>query len=116
MPPSRPVKVEAVFDPARLHQIPTPALIESQRAPKAARCLKASLEDRGDALAAADAERDETVASLAPFKLVHQLHGEDGAGRPHRMPQGNGAAVGVDLLYIDLKPRCRLRPPMRTPR
>ena len=58
------------------------------------------LEHRGDALAAADAEADEPVAGLPPLELVHELDSEDGTGRAHGVPQGDGAAAGVRALDI----------------
>src|SRR5437016_6416795 len=55
------------------------------------------LEDRSDALAAADAHGHERVALLRALELVERLHGQDRAGRADRMAQRDRAAVGVDL-------------------
>ena len=46
---------------------------------------------------------------LPPLHLVHQLHGQDGARRADRVPQGDGAAVGVDLVEVHAQRRAARR-------
>src|SRR5689334_1714342 len=60
-----------------------------------------ALEDRGDALAAADAHGHERVALLRALQLVERLHREDAAGGADRMAERHGAAVRVDLRGIE---------------
>src|SRR5580700_2846283 len=52
-------------------------------------------EDRGDALAAADAHRDQRVPAAGPAQLVEGLDDQDGAGGAERVTQGDAAAVRV---------------------
>src|SRR5713101_9861968 len=59
--------------------------------------------ERGDPLAAANAHRDDSPFGLPPFELVGQFHREDGPGGAHRMAEGDGAAVRVDLLGVDFE-------------
>ena len=56
------------------------------------------LEHRRDALAAADAHRDQRVAAAGALQLVHRLDREDRAGRADRMAERDRAAVRVGLL------------------
>src|SRR5712671_921066 len=58
------------------------------------------LEDRGDALAAADAHRDERVALLRALELVERLHGEDGSCGADRMAERHRAAVRIHFRRI----------------
>src|SRR5690606_15622678 len=60
-----------------------------------------AFEDGGDALAAADAHRRQAVAAAGAVQFVHQLDGDDRAGRAHRMAQRDAAAVGIGLLRIE---------------
>src|SRR5437870_8827412 len=76
-----PVTARLVTFPLSLHD----ALPISRRGLR--RRLLDPLEDRGDALAAADAHGHERVALLRALELVERLHRQDRAGR---------AAVGVD--------------------
>src|SRR4029453_11592168 len=59
-----------------------------------------ALDDRGDTLAAADAQRDETVRPAGALDLGQGLDGQDRPGRADRMPEGHRAAVGVHLLRV----------------
>src|ERR1700683_1644883 len=54
----------------------------------------------GDAHAAADAERGQTLLGVALLHFVEQRHQDAGTGGADRMPDGDGAAVDVDLLGI----------------
>jgi hypothetical protein len=58
------------------------------------------LEDACGAHAAADAHGDHAVAAVATLHLVHELDGELGAGRAHRVAEGDRAAVDVGLLQV----------------
>src|SRR5580658_9833740 len=65
--------------------------------PRALRVLRVpssdALEDRGEALAAADAHRDERVLAAGALELVQGLDGQDGPGGGNGMPEGDAAAV-----------------------
>src|SRR5215467_2681833 len=63
----------------------------------ACRCLR-PLEDRRDALPAADAHRRERVSAAGPLELEQRLDGQDGTGSADRMAEGDAAAVGVRLV------------------
>src|ERR1700720_3604079 len=52
-------------------------------------------EDRGDALAAAEAHRDQCVPAADPALLVEGLDDQDGAGGAERVTEGDAAAVRV---------------------
>src|SRR5690606_2706441 len=60
-----------------------------------------ALEDRGDALAPADAHRRQAKAAAGAVQFVHQLDGDDRAGRAHRMAQRDAAPVGIGLPRIE---------------
>src|SRR5687767_7358390 len=60
-----------------------------------------ALENRRDALAAADAHRHERVALADALKLEKCLDGEDASGRADRVPKRDRAAVRVDLCGIE---------------
>src|SRR5215470_760817 len=60
-----------------------------------------ALDDRGDALAAADAHRNQSVTLTGPMQLVHALHREDASGSPDRMAERDRAAVRVHLGRIE---------------
>src|SRR6185437_15429430 len=59
------------------------------------------LEDRGDALPAADAHRHQRVAPADPLQLVQRLDGDQRAGRADRMAERNARAVRVQLRRIE---------------
>ena len=63
------------------------------------------LEDRGDALAAADAHGDQRVAAAGALQLVDRLDGEDRAGGADRVAERDAAAVRVDLGRIEAELR-----------
>src|SRR6185437_16597710 len=56
------------------------------------------LEDRGDALPAADAHRVERVPAAGALELVQRLDDQDGAGGADRVAERDPAAVRVDAL------------------
>src|SRR5437667_9091258 len=60
-------------------------------------------EERGDALAAADAHRHDAPLGLPTLEFVGQLDGQDGTGGADRMAECDRPAVRVDLLRIDLQ-------------
>src|SRR6266487_6856738 len=62
-----------------------------------------SLDNGGDALSDADAHRCQAVTTAAPFQLVQQGHDDACATAAERVPQGDGAAVDVELLLVDLQ-------------
>src|SRR5207342_1811139 len=56
------------------------------------------LEDRGDALPAADAHRVERVPAAGALELVQRLDHQDGPGGTDRVAEGDPAAVRVGAL------------------
>src|SRR5262245_28801301 len=56
--------------------------------------LVQALEDRCDALAAANAHGDQSITAASALELVQRLHGQDRAGRADRMAKPHRAAVG----------------------
>ena len=52
-------------------------------------------EDRGDALAAADAHRNQRIPAAGPAQLVEGLGDQDGTGGAERVPEGDAASVRV---------------------
>jgi hypothetical protein len=54
-----------------------------------------ALEDGGDAHAPADAEGDETVAAARAREVVQHLDGQDGAGGPDGVSEGDGPAYRI---------------------
>jgi hypothetical protein len=56
------------------------------------------LEDGGDALPAADAERREPAALLPPPELVEDREGQPGAGGADGLAERDRAALDVGLL------------------
>src|SRR6185437_14836070 len=64
-----------------------------------------ALEDRGDALADADAHGDQRVAPAAPMKLADGGEREPCARGAQRMADGDGAAIGIDPVIgeVDLE-------------
>src|SRR3954451_22507804 len=61
------------------------------------------LEDRGDALPAADAHGNEGIPLADTLELVERLHGEDRAGRADRVSKRDRAAVRVHLGRVEPK-------------
>src|SRR5690606_29500992 len=61
----------------------------------------ADFEQTGGAHAAADAHAHDAVALAAPAELVQQRGGELRARAPERVPEGDGAAVDVELVCRD---------------
>src|SRR5438445_3149355 len=53
------------------------------------------LEDGGDALSSPDAHGHEGVAATGAAKLLQSLDGENAAGRPDRMAEGDPAPIGI---------------------
>ena len=60
-----------------------------------------ALEERRDALADADAQRREPVATVAAAQLVQQRDDEPRAAHPERMAERDRAAVDVHLLLVE---------------
>src|SRR5918992_1529777 len=54
---------------------------------------RGAFEDGGDALAAADAHRDQGPPAPGPLQLIQGLDREDAAGGPDRMPEGDARAI-----------------------
>src|SRR5215212_5622565 len=59
---------------------------------------RGTLEDGGDALAAADAHGDQRPPAPGALELVQRLDGQDGAGGPDRVPERHPGAVGVGAV------------------
>src|SRR3546814_5328211 len=55
-----------------------------------------ALDAHGDAHAAADAQRNETLAGVAPLHLVEQRRQHPRARRADRVADGDGPAIDVD--------------------
>src|SRR5258708_29741413 len=70
------------------------------RRPRPASWLHA-LDDRRDALSAADAHGHQRVASAGALKLVHRLDGEDASCRADRMSERDRTTVRIDLRRIE---------------
>ena len=58
-------------------------------------------DNRGDALADADAHGGEAVAAAAFFHFVNKRRHDPGAAAAQRVAEGDGAAVDVELIEID---------------
>src|SRR2546430_759181 len=67
-----------------------------------------SFNDRGDALTATDAERDERGGEIAPFQLIEHAAQQYRASGAERMAERDGAAVHINLLGIDIELAHRL--------
>src|SRR4029079_15203725 len=59
------------------------------------------LEQRGHALADADAQRREAVAAVAAAELVQERHDEARAAHSERMAERDRAAVDIDPLRVE---------------
>src|SRR3954462_2968489 len=69
--------------------------------PRARSPLGGHVQDQRVALAAAAAQRRGTDAAAPPAQLERQVEDDPGAAHPDRVAEGDGAAVGVDLLRVD---------------
>src|ERR1700722_5432842 len=69
-------------------------------------CLSYPLEDRGDALAAADTHRGEGVAAADALELVDRFCGDDGVCGADGVAEGDAGAVGVHLGGIQVELLC----------
>src|SRR5687767_9156925 len=61
------------------------------------------LQQQRDALAAADAQRDEAELVTLALHLRQALGGDERAGRRDRMAERDGAAVRVDLRGVEVE-------------
>src|SRR5204862_6754238 len=59
------------------------------------------LEDRGNALAAADTHRHQPIATTGALQLVERFDGQDASRGANRMAQRDCAPIRVDLLQIE---------------
>src|SRR5438034_11172496 len=75
----------------------SPATAESALEPRSG----CAVEERGLALADADAKRGEPVAAVAAPELVQECHDEAGAAHAERMPERDRAAVDVHALRVE---------------
>src|SRR5439155_16826268 len=66
--------------------------------------LGEALQDRGHALAAADAHRLEAEGLVVELEPVDEGGGDAGAGHAERVPDGDGAAVHVELVAERVEP------------
>src|SRR5262245_5336670 len=83
---------------ARSLSLDTPAGIE----PIAAQ--SGSLEEDGEPLADADAERREPTAPARALETPEQREGEADPGRAQRVPERDRPALGVDELRVEPEP------------
>ena len=60
------------------------------------------LDHRRNPQPAAAAGRKETVAAAAANQFAHGKHADPGTRRAIGMSEGNGTAVGIPLVHIDL--------------
>src|SRR5258708_14227851 len=74
------------------------ASVSRERSRRERRRRSHSLEDRGDALAAADAHGDQRVPAARPPQLIQRLDDQDGARGTDRVPERDTAAVRVGPL------------------
>src|SRR5438105_10815211 len=72
--------------------------VRTSRAGPACSCLGEPLDDHGHALAAADAHRLEADRLVEGLEVVDQGAHDPGARHAERVPQGDGPAVGVELV------------------
>src|SRR5450759_4716928 len=63
------------------------------------------LDDRGHAETAAAAGAEEPVLAAPADQLLHREEADPGARGAVRMTEGDGAAVGVPFVHVDLPPR-----------
>src|SRR5258707_15340943 len=61
------------------------------------------LDHRSGAHAAADTQRHQSGVEVAPLELVDHRPQDHRAGGTERMAEGDGAAVDVDLLRVELE-------------
>src|SRR5437867_4207728 len=78
-----------------------PEWIEYRRHLVGAQHASSPLEHRGDALAAADAHRDQGVPSTDSLQFMHGLRRDDRARGTDGMPERDARAIGVDLGRIE---------------
>src|SRR6201999_1273710 len=78
----------------------TPSASWSQRIVVLSAVISDALHDRGDAHAAADAQRGQAVAQVLALELVDQRAQDHPAGGAERMAHGDGAAVDDDLVHV----------------
>src|SRR4051812_9599266 len=66
-------------------------------------CISRSdaLDDRRDAHAATDAQRDQRGGLVRTLELVERRPEQDRAGRTQRVAEGDRATIDVDLVVID---------------
>src|SRR5215475_9234250 len=62
-----------------------------------------SLDNRGDAHAAADAQGDQACGQVAPLQLVQHSAEQHSAGGTNRVAEGNRATVNVDLVRVNFQ-------------
>src|SRR5258708_37590606 len=86
--------VDAIID------LPHPEPVEGRNDIDAA-CRSCTLENRGDALPAADALRGERIALAFALQQRGSLAGDARAGSAERMAERDGAAIEVGLGLID---------------
>src|SRR5690348_16962346 len=67
-----------------------------------------ALDNRGNALAAADAERDQGRCKIAPLKLVERCAEEYRPGGAERVAEGDRSAVDIDFRGVQFQAAHRL--------
>src|SRR6185437_11995966 len=78
----------------------TPSASWSQRMVVLSALISDALHDRGDAHAAADAQRGQAVALLLALELIDERAQDHAAGGAEGVAHGDGAAVDVDLVHV----------------
>src|SRR5689334_14178476 len=78
----------------------TPSASWSQRMVVLSALISDTLQDRGDAHAAADAQRGQAVTEVLALEFVHERAQDHAAGGAQRMAHGDRAAVDVDLVHV----------------
>src|SRR5438270_2556515 len=102
-PSARTPGVEIVAPPtpkaADMTPVTTPrASVRTSRGRPACSWLADALDDHGHALTAADAHGFETHGLVERLQVVDQRRHDAGAGHAEGVPEGDGAAVGIELV------------------
>src|SRR6185437_13416652 len=79
----------------------TPSPSFSQRMVVLSALISDALHNRGDAHAAADAQRGQAVAQVLALELVDERAQDHPAGGAERVAHGDGATVDVDLVQVE---------------
>src|SRR5579862_930990 len=82
---------------------PREAFVLRLSSKRARETYSTTLDAHGDTHATADAERRKSLFDLPPLHLVQQGHEHARAGSPDRVPEGDRAAIHVDLGRVEIE-------------